>query len=140
MVKWNAKRPLAALLAISLALPPQALAGFIPSVVDRSEENLQNMAETRTILENKILTTYLQARGQSPEKIQQTLGSLTPEQRREIFLNDIPAYEANQGGANAALLLVALPLLFFMAWGSGSSKDDHHDRKKNTSSRHAHKR
>lgn len=115
------------LLTATLVLPPQVLAGFIPSVVDRSEQNVQAMAEERVALEERVLTEFYLARGYTPEKTQQTLKNYGAVQRRQIFLKDIPSYEANTAGKNAALTLAALPLAIFLIWLNTPSKDSDRD-------------
>lgn len=114
--------------ALSLVFPPQVWAGFIPSVVDRSDEQVKTMGETRRELECKIIANYQQARGKASSA--DDLAALSADQRTAILDNDIPKYLKNDDGTAAALLFLAPFLLLGIGLGAGiaSSNEDKHEK------------
>lgn len=83
----------AALLLIPLlAVSPRAVAGFIPTLYNLSDEGSRRLEAARRDLEGKIVRHYLMARGQQEEAAAKAAAAMSDEQRRKTIDVEIPKY------------------------------------------------
>ena len=113
-------RATAVLLAVLTLYPSCASASFLPTVANRSDQQLHDMTATRIRLENKIVADYLRLRGRSQQSIDQTLQSLTDDQRQTILKKDIPAYADNEAGKTVVTILLSPFILLGVLCSLGS--------------------
>ncbi len=126
---------IAALLLIPLlAMSPRAVAGFIPTLHNLSDEGARRLEAARQDLEGRIVRQYLMARGQKEEAAAKTVAGMSDEQRRKTIDVDIPRYiKGNSGDALLVLLGILLVggAVLGAALGGGSSQCDDDEYRRN---------
>lgn len=121
----------AALLLIPLlAVSPRAVAGFIPTLYNLSDEDSRRLEAARRDLEGKIVRQYFMARGQQEEAAAKAVAVMSDEQRRKTIDVDIPRY-IKGGSGDGLLVLLAILLVggavLGAALGGASSRCDDDD-------------